>query len=512
MFTLKPAHHKRDDEGVALVAAMGVGLVGIAVAGIVITQTIIAVNDSGRDRLRTTEVHAAEAAIDATMAELEYDSPCGAPSFSPITLNDGPQATSVSVTIDYFNDDSADPIACTGGTLNALPNRATVTATAVGVEDSIGLNPERVMQSSLALEPRTQLSEDAAIFSATDVFVGAGFTLSPQLLDQEADVWVDGGDWDCSGGATLKGSLIVPDGSVNFSNSQCHVAGDLWAQFGVRFPSTASAEYSVDGNVTVRNGDLVNNNPIYIGGDVTAGGSQVGYHPVVANGATKYNVGADSITNIVPVGLPVIDYTPSDWTGFVHRDDADLAQRIDDQYPLKAWERSTIDQCNYAGWIGSIKGPVELPSAPTMFDLRGCSNGYDNGFYSQSGFEFSLNADTVFFVNNFETSNDFTFSSGDGGNYKLWVIVPHSHGSGDIINHTPMTIEPPLESFWYAPGSVKIHNNSSFIGQVYGGDVDIHTPAEFVYTNVGVPGVNLVSAAQSSSGFVVELLYKREVS
>lgn len=503
---------RTDDEGVALVAAMGVALVGIAVAAVVITQTIVAVNDSGRDRLRTTEVHAAEAAIDATMAELEYSAPCDAPSFSPITLNDGQQATDVTVSILYYNDDSADPIGCTAGVLDALPNRATVTATAVGVEDSIGLNPERVMQSSLALEPRVQLSEDAAIFSATDVLVGAGFTLSPQLLEQEADVWVDGGSWDCSGGAKLKGSLIVPDGSVNFSNSQCHVAGDLWSQYGVRFPSTADAEFSVNGNVTVRSGDLNAQNPVKIGGDILVGGSKLGYHPAVANGSTQYNVGADNIRNIVPVGLPVIEYTPSDWDGFVVRDHMDLAADIFSQYSVPNWAKSNFENCEYPGWVSAVSGPVQLPSTDTLYDFRGCTNSKDNGFYSESGFEFELYADTVFFVNAFKTSNNFVFSSGDGQPHTVWVIVPHSNGTGDIVNSTPMTIEPPLESFWYTPGSIKIHNNSSFIGQVYGGDVTIDTPAEFVYTNVGVPGVDLVSAAQSSNGFVVELQYKREVS
>ncbi|WP_062078877.1 hypothetical protein [Demequina globuliformis] len=506
------ARFARGDDGVALVAAMGVALVGIAVAAVVITQTIVAVNDSGRDRLRTTEIHAAEAAIDATMAELEYESPCGAPSFSPLTLNADTQATEVTVQIEYYNDDSASPISCSGGNLTALPNRATVTATAEGLTDSVGLNPVRVMQSSLALEPRTQLSEDAAIFSATDVFVGAGFTLSPQLLDQKADVWIDGGNFNCSGGAKMNGSLIVPDGSVNFSNSACHVGGDLWTQDGATFPSTASAKYSVDGNTTVRSGNLENNNPISLGGDVTVGGSKVTAQPLTANGTVRFNVGADSIQNITPVGLPVINYVPSDWTGFVRRDHMDLARRINDQYPLKDWNKPYPEKCEYLGWIGEIKGPVKLPSTPTMYDLQGCRNGHGNGFYSASGFGFELYADTVIFANNFKSVNPLTFSSGDGRPHTLWVIVPNSTGSGSINISTPMTVMPPIESFWYAPGDVHIQNSSQFIGQVYGGDVDVHTPATFVYSDVGVPGVDLVSAAQSSSGFVVELLYKREVS
>ena len=495
----------REDRGVALVAAMGVALIGMMVASLVIAQTIIASNDSGRDRLRTAEIHTAEGAIDATMAQLETTSPC---TISPRDIGGGAQETNVSVEIVYFNDASATPITCTGGKLDAIPTKATVRATSVGTRDSVGLNPERTLEASLALVPRTEQSEDAAIFSGADVSVGAGFTLSPKILDQGADVWVDDGDWDCSGGAKLDGSLIVPQGSVRFPNSQCHVGGDVWAQNGFRNNSTASSTYSVDGNLTVRSGNLTTDNPLYVGKDILVGGSKVGYHPANAEGSATYGVGAAAIPNIAPVGLPIINYVASDWAGFQKLNKVDMSNLINAQYPMQSWERSEIDKCNYAGWIGSIEGPVKLPATDTVFDMRSCPS----GFRTQSGFAFELFADTAIFANSFTTSGNLAFSSGDGNPHKLWVIIPHATGSGFISNSTAMTVNPPIESFWYAPGRVVINNSSSFIGQVYGGDVTIHTPATFTFTNVGVPGVTLGSSATTSSGSIVELLYKREVS
>jgi hypothetical protein len=494
-----------DDRGVALVAAMGVALIGMMVASLVIAQTIMASNDSGRDRLRTTEIHTAEGAIDATMARLETESPC---TINPQDIGGGVQETRVTVELFYFDDLSATPIGCTGGTLDAVPTKATVRATSVGTRDSVGLNPERTLEANLALVPRPEQSEDAAIFSGTDISVGAGFTLSPKVLDSGADVWVDDGDWDCSGGAKLDGSLIVPQGSVKFPNSQCHVGGDVWAQNGFRNNSTGAGTYSVDGNLTVRSGNLTTDNPLYVGGDILVGGSKVGYHPANAEGTAKYNVGPGAITDIAPVGLPIINYTPSDWAGFQKLNKVDMSNLINAQYPMQSWERSEIDKCNYAGWISSIKGPVKLPATDTVFDMRSCPS----GFRTQSGFAFELFADTAIFPNSFTTSNPLTFSSGDGNPHKLWVIVPHATGNGFISNSTPMTIKAPLESFWYAPGRVDINNSSSFIGQVYGGDVTIHTPATFTFTNVGVPNITLGSSATTSSGSYVELLYKREVS
>lgn len=495
------------DDGVALVAAMGVALIGILVASLVIAQTITASNDSGRDRLRTTEIHSAEAAIDATMAQLETESPC---TIDPQNFGNGTQATDVTIDIQYFNDASTTPIACpVGGTPAASPNRATVRATSVGERDSVGLNPERTLEASLALEPRNGLSADAAIFSAAKITVGAGFTLSPQLLDQDADVWVDGGDWDCGAGTTINGSLIVPDGAVNFNNAKCHVGGDVWAQNGfTNSGGESDATYAVDRNLTVRSGNLEAGAVLNVGGDILVGGSKLGSKTATAVGSSKYNVGAYAIPDRVPVGMPVINYTPSDWAGFAISDQNNLANLIGSQYTVNPAGMTKLENCEYLGNIKTISGAVQLPSTDTLYDLQGCSG----GFQSNQGFEFALNADTVFFVNDFASKGTMRFFSGDGQPHKLWVIVPYSTSTGSITMQIPITINPPIESFWYAPGTVTVQTASSLIGQVYGGDVTINTASDFVFTNVGVPGVDLVSAAQSSSGFVVELLYKREVS
>jgi len=496
----------QSDEGVALVAAMGVALIGILVASLVIAQTITASNDSGRDRLRTTEIHSAEAAIDATMARLETESPC---TIDSLDFGNGTQATDVTIDIQYFNDASTAPIACpVGGTPAASPNRATVRATSVGELDSVGLNPERTLEASLSLEPRNDLSADAAIFSAADITVGSGFTLSPQLLDQDADVWVDGGDWDCGAGSTITGSLIVPDGEVVFKNAKCHVGGDVWAQYGFQNSGTSDSTYAVDRDLTVRNGDLTAKGDLNVGGDILVGGSKQGAKTATAVGSSKYNVGAAAIRNRVPVGIPQINYTPSDWAGFTIRDQNDLASLIASQYTVNTAGMTKLKNCEYLGNIKTISGAVQLPSTPTLYNLQGCSG----GFYTNQGFEFALNADTVFFVKNFQSQGTLRFFSGDGQPHKLWVIAPYSTSTGSITMQIPITINPPIESFWYAPGEVTVQTASSLIGQVYGGDVTINTASDFVYTNVGVPGVDLVSAAQSSSGFVVELLSKREVS
>ena len=147
---------RQDDSGVALVMAMGVALLGIMVAGIVITMTIIAANDSGRDRVRTAEVHTAEAAVDTTMAILETTTPCPGPAFSGITYGSGPEASTVAVTIEYTKENALGAtvdLTCIGGLLSDVPSKAVITATSTAVKTQQGLQPVRTLQAQVNLTP-----------------------------------------------------------------------------------------------------------------------------------------------------------------------------------------------------------------------------------------------------------------------------------------------------------------------------------------------------------------------
>lgn len=505
-----------DDAGVALVAAMGVALIGIAVAGIVISQTIMVANDSGRDRIRTIEVHSAEAAIDATMAELEVASPCDAPSFSPMTYGEGTQQAQVTVEIDYYNDDSPDEITCTGGVLDALPNRAEVTATAVSATEVQGVDPVRSVQASLALDPRVSVSNQAAIYSTSSLTTSSGLQLSPQMLDQSADVWIDEGDWYCNVPTNITGSLILPDGGLQFNNG-CFVTGDVWLEKNFHLTGADKVKQVVGGDMTVRSGNFshVPSNDWYIGGNLTVGGTySTNGRNVITGGTKTFNVGAANITDIEPVGIPYIDYDISDWTalGFVERTDEDMyAELVNDWAitPAQTWRSNPLKTCQYHGWIAEGR-PLKLPAVKTVYDLRDCTTTLVN-----NSFTMELYADTALFVTNFESTGNVQIKSGDGGQHKLWIISPQAGGGhvpGNITSSPELRVLPPVETFWYSPLNVTLKSSSEIIGQVYGGKVSMSSPVKFEYTDVGVPGRSLVSAVQSSAGFVVELLYKREVS
>lgn len=487
-------HH--DDRGVALVLAMGVALIGISVAAIVVTQVIVASNDSGRDRVRTTEVHSAEGAVDATMAELEVASPCPGPSFSPLTYGSGSQATQVTVAIDYFNDSG--PVTCSDtsgftGTLSGVPNRAVVTATSVGVVGGLGIQPERNMQGELKLTPNVSNGVIAAIFASKQLTYNANLQVVPSAVGETADVWLDTGDWNCSGasggkgGITIQGSLYVPDGTLRIGKD-CDIGGDVWVQDGL----TLNSDTVIGGSVTVRSAPLTHAG-FTVGGDVLVGGANDGVGTINAPGTVKFNVGAAAIPNHTPVGLPKIEYVEGDWTA--------------DGFTAKPLSSFNGGDCTVSSTV-TLGGTAADPQKQ-VYDLLGC-----DPLDLKNKADFQICEDTALFVSGIKSSSSYTVGSCDGKKHKFWLIIPYSTPDGNMdSNKGSVEFDSNIESFWYAPEGLYLQTHSTFYGQIYGGDLNLKNDGNYNYVNVGVPGVDLASGTASvSSGFRVELVSKREVS
>lgn len=504
---------RHDDSGVALVAAIALALIGISVASLVVTQTIIVANDTGRDRTRTTEVHTAEAAIDATIAELETSSPCGAPSFSPATYGGGNQQTVVTVTIAYYDSAVAGEITCGGGTFSGTPDRAVITATSTGVAAAVGIPPVRTMEAQVTLEPRNVLSQNAAIFSKGTMSVNTNLTLSPQQLDQKADVWIDDGDWTCSSAASITGGLYVVNGNAKFSSAPCYVEGNTWIQNNFTISNGKATPY-VGGDLTVRSGKFTAKGDVSVVGDVTVGGAKDFSNGKVltAGGPIAFNVGAANIPNKVPAGIPQIRYdaaAKAEWVkeGFNVSPTKTLQQMAIEQWAVPSYWQGAINSCQFAGYIAGGK-PLNFTNQKTVYDLRSCSSVTPN-----NSITFNFYADTALIMQSYNATGNIHFASGDGLPHKIWIIVPvasDGYSAGNINTGPSFSVDAPINSFWYTPANLTFSSTTQVRGQLYAGVVNFPSPVNLEYDEVGVPGVSLVSAAASSSGFRVGLLYKRE--
>lgn len=488
-----------EDRGVALVMAMGVALIGISVAAIVITLVIVAANDSGRDRLRTTEVHSAEGAVDATMAELEMAAPCPGPSFnplgSPLRYGSGSQATDVTVVIDYYNDSSPDPLPCDDGKLEGVPNRAVVTATSVGVQEVQGIQPERNVQIEVGLTPNESNGVTAAIFAANSFGYNANLQVVP-AAGGSADVWLDKGNWLCTGasggkgGVVIDGSLYVPDGTLEIRKG-CDIHGDVWVRNGL----TLASDTVIGGSVTVYSGNVTHSG-FTVGSNVLVGGDEVGSGDIVAPGTVEFNANQATIPYYTPGGLPKIEYPTADsilndWTGFVEKDLEDF----------------NGGDCGVNGTV-TLGGSAASPEKQ-LYDLRGC-----DPLDLKSKADLQICEDTALFVSGVKSSSPYKVGSCDGEKHQFWMIVPYTPNTGNMdLNKGSVEFDGNITSFWYAPAGLTMQTHSTFYGKIFGGTLDLKNDGNYNFVDVGVPGVDLAQGtAAQFSGFRVELLSKREVS
>lgn len=512
-----------NDEGSALVAAVGVAIIGIALCLVVVWQAVVVTQDAARDSVRTSQVHAAEAAVDAVIESFNVSNPCG-----PVTFDEIAQGTvTAKVVVEIKYADASGPLnTCTNGYIAGTPTRATVTATATPVHATAGVQPSRTVEAGVQLIP--QVGHSAAIYSATQPQTGAGFSLGPLVPDDTANVWVNSGNFLCNTSVGIDGDLTVVTGGVTM-NQNCFVTGNMWAKNTVTINTLHSGK-RVGGDLTVQTGnlDLQNANQRF-GGDVILGGTVNGYHQntMVVEGGLYQN---QTVAAMTSVPLPIVGIVPSDWDGMIGPKDRtgfknDLLSPGVVDGGINQHQTSQLDSCTIADWMANSRTDnkvVVRPPANVMYDLTGktgtkCT--LDKLVLQNVRFE--LSGDLVIFAKSFEAYNPVEVVSLNGGAHTVWFIVPndqhpsmpasYSHSGGGINFHSQSNnFMDPIKVFLYSPGVINFYNSTSTTGQIYGNQVNVHPTSTFKYWPIGIPGVDL--ATSSSVGSKVAIEYKRETS
>jgi len=512
------------DEGSALVAAVGVAIIGIALCMVVVWQAVVVTQDAARDSVRTSEIHAAEAALDTVIEGFNVSNPC-----PPLTFNSVAQGTvSANVVVDIQYSDADGPLTtCTNGQIAGTPLRATVTATATPVHAANGVQPARSIQAAVQLTPRA--GHSAAIYSATQPQTGAGFSLGPLVPSDTANVWVDDGDFLCNTSVGIDGDLTVVNGGVTM-NQNCYVTGQMWTKKSVTI-NTQFSGYRVGNGLIVQNGDLnIQNSNQKFRGDVILGGQVTGFNAntmTVEDGGIYQNQTVQSLT---PIGLPVVGIVPSDWPGMSGPRDR-TAFKNDLLSPgvvvggINQYQTGQLDSCTIADWMANAKTDNKVvirPPANVMYDLTGTfGTKCTSDTLVLQNVRFELSGDLVIFAKNFEAYNPIDVVSKDGSPHNVWFIVPndqhpsmpasYSHSGGGIHFHSQSNnFKDPIRVFLYSPGTIDFYNSTTTTGQIYGRQVNVHPTSTFKYTPIGIPGVNLSTSHATGSDVSIE--YKRETS
>jgi len=520
------------DEGSALIAALGVAMIGIVFSVMAVSIAIQATQDSGRDRTRTTEIHAAESALDTAIMSLQDGAPC---TIADSVVGGGANSVDVHTTIEYFDEDHYPLTDCVDGQITGTPTEAVITTEGTPHTPSFGISPSRTITANVNIKPVEVETSGSAIFSGGSFATGAGFIVGSANPGEEARVWIDTGDWTCNTSVTIDGNLVVAQGAVRFQNKSCTVTGDVWAKT-LFYASSKPSGNTIGGDLIVYQPiagqyGLYFGNPQKFGGNVSVGGaagSSLGIKTdtqwtktTVAGSVCSPNVGGvcGELPNNLPMGFPVINYTPADFGFGAAQPASALASATAQAWGFTSgWQYDAIvaKPCSPPGYLSLA--PISLPApndhTNTIYDCTDWDVLKDSGGGKVT---WKLYADIVIYGKSFQGTNGLIVISGDGQPHNIFLIVPNSvpgkpsYVPGIQKYATGVTVMDPIAIFLYTPKNLEFPNTSATRGQIYGGTVTVGAGSGvFNFYPMPLPNGYLSTASTEDSGYTIEIVSKHE--
>ncbi len=289
----------RGEEGMAMIAAILVGMVVLLLSVVVVQQSIHDVTSSAYDRKRLTSVNAAESGGNYYYAYLQsttVDEMNCQPTTQ--TIASTPRAASFTATPTFY-DASGTVMPCASATPFTSTNYpASVLIDSVGTVDG---EAPRTMQTYVRLTPvyggfgAAVLTNNGASFPNNfDIYGNTG---------NDGDVYILNGNLTINNTPHIRGNVNVPNGSVSMSGNS-NILGNLWANLGV----TINNPGSITGNVISSTGAISGSGSI--SGNATAGTTISG----VSVAGTKY---PNTVSPKPPTQpFPQITFNAADWSGY----------------------------------------------------------------------------------------------------------------------------------------------------------------------------------------------------
>lgn len=456
----------RSDRGSALIAVLGVMIVGLILTTMVATSVVSAARATSSTRNRVQAHAAADAGIAAARAGLFVAGNCAAQPIPGRYSASGTPAYTVTVQFDAGSGWQAGcPTAATSRV--RLVSVGSPQSPAVGSAGAVTSTVEAVYNW---LTPGVKPSGTSInLYSGGQVEANSAFDLSESagLVVQNGNLVCDKNNSVFNGDVTVAGNS--PNGNLTFS-ATCTVNGDVAVQ------NTASLG---SGKVN---------------GDLAAGA-------VSPNPPGTHVVGTYTRRSTPPPTAPWVDvaYTPSDW-----RDSTGA--------PFTVQTATTSTQCTFQN--GNLGGPT---GSPMIVDMRACVGGPKSG----NNTTVSLTSDVAIFANQFDFSsvNGLQFTSSSSAVHRLWFITPDNVADHQpTCNRAPAATDPAhqddfnaknnlvasdviqttnaVQAMLYTPCALITKNNLTWNGQLYTGSYStiVNNPV-YTYDQVGIAGYDLSTGA-----------------
>ncbi len=486
-----------DDRGAVMIAVIGLLAVTVVITATISAATVRATGYTSLSRASVQTTAAADAGIDAMLAEItggscpvsaELERTYGAvdPSLT------GAQAAAPFFAVEVFQravpsgDWRLVDKGCPSNASTQIRLVSTGFALAGGVTESSTARDSGTVEVVYEWLPGavTAAASGAAVYS----YGSPGLSNSLELLEfngAAANLMVRDGNINCSNSVNVEGDIIAANGNIELSNS-CSAEGDLWASGTVRINNSST----IGGNlIAVGTGQSALSNQARIAGDIQVGGSlSLNGNSNATMAQIVSRTGATSAAKNQP-GLPLpevpewvdVDYVPSDWLAAgwsiqTYSGPCNIDQNGKNTPQVLAWSQYTT---------------------PTLVDMRGCTGGVI--ISTSANLEVNLKTDITFILPKSANLENFTVTPFLNQPRVVRFITPDTvpdqrpttTGCGNININNRNIVRDPVSILVYSPCDVFSSNQMTWRGQFYGGRMSFSNNSEVTYIPVGIPGYDL---------------------
>lgn len=480
------------DDGVALVASVGVVMVVGILMLVVTVYAIGETRQSGFDRQRSSAVAIAEGRLDTTLARIQGATVASLPCGETVTdTASAPDTVTTTTTVTYYA--GATAVAC------PIPSGVTVTQALVrssSVSNSLaGQRPvQRTVESLVQLHP-VGAGLNKAIFGNSGVQLknqGDLYGSAPGLAD--ADIYTNG-DFTCENNGTYRGSVYA-QGTATMTN-QCNVSVDVHTKNGV---TGLHPGITIGGGIQVSSGNVRLKNGISVAGTVRASGTirddGGGSNWNGCNTAGKCYPGA-TVTAPPATAFPQLPWDSATRTAWEGQGYTNYVENNN---------CSSDGQGNGPGrWLldngQSITTPTILRTSCQVIVEK------------SAGVIDLSNHVAVFADGGVSFKNSVVIRSTDTTQRNLYLIQPynavttHPCTTEAIVLSNQVTVESTVSDLLYSPCTIHKNNNSTHYGQIYAGGQAIFDNRLTLHYDP-LPVFGLVGGEPSS--YKIDILYKRE--
>ena len=509
---LRRSGSRSDDRGNAMIAVIGLLAVTSMITMTVTGATVQALSYTSLTRAGVQSNAAAEAGVDAMLAQLFADA---CPATGELAATQGsvdPSLTGPAADEPFFVATVAQRISASASWTDGCPVGATTQiriqstgfAADLGVAESASAGDASAVQ---AIYEWTPGANSAAVTGAAVFSYGVpGLSNSLELLSfngNSANVIVAEGNIVCSNSVYVEGDIVAANGNISLNNT-CGAGGNVWASgtvtlqgnktIGGDIIAAGTGTTSIDPSTTIRGG-------IYARGIISSWGQRCaapnnGWNPAGDACSAARNTGASPVfynrTDVVAPTPPAwvdVDYVASDWQG-------------------RGWNVvNYTGPCTIDNRTASDSRVVAFSNytTPTVIDMRSCGTVI---FSSSAKLDLTMRTDLTFIVpTNVNLENFSVFSQGNLDRALRFITpdtvangAPTTTGCGRFDINNRNVVQDSIAILIYSPCTIQNSNQLTWRGQYYGGRVTFSNNSELTYVPIGIPGFDLGNGAGGPGG------------